>query len=163
MTNPRPELFPGDHLIYGRHKGWDPFSWVTQIKTWSPAVHIEVYAGDGRSFASRNGLGVALYPWRADQLIAILRPLNKFDMDSARRWFYEVANGEGYDWLGLLCFTYAVSQGDPTKMFCSEFATRFGRMGGVDAVHRDFDADKVAPAAFLMSPSFDHVWRYLRQ
>jgi hypothetical protein len=80
------------------------------------------------------------------------------DLDAGKIWFFKEANGQKYDWLGLLCFTLAVKQGSPHKMFCSEFATRFDRACGFNAVHPEYDADLVAPGTFLALPDFDHVW-----
>jgi hypothetical protein len=58
-----------------------------------------------------------------------------------------------------MCFFLAVRQGSPKKQFCSEFATRFDRKAGLQSFNPEWDADKVAPGNFLMSPAFDIVWR----
>lgn len=157
MNTPKPTILPGDHLIYG--SSGDLISLAISVKTWSPAVHIEIYAGGMQSVASRNGIGVNLYPYRDKQLIAILRPNIPFNFAKGMNWFYSEAKGQGYDWLGLFCFTLAVKQGSPNKMFCSEFATRFDRECGLHSFHPNWDADKVAPGSFLMSPAFDWVWK----
>ena len=121
-------------------------------------TNLEVYIGDGKSLASRNGIGVACYNLRTEQLIAVLRPLGIMDLDAGRKWFYSSANGQGYDWKGLLCFTLAVKQGSPRKMFCSEIATRFDRACGMKPFNPNFDADKIAPGSFFMSPAFETVY-----
>ena len=148
-------LRPGDALIYGPS---DLLGWLICVKTWSwDACHIEVYAGEGQSVASRNGIGVRKYDFRREQLAYVARPNEPFMSADALRWF-EGVNGQAYDWKGLLCFTLAVRQGSPNKMFCSEFATRFYRHAMIDAVNPKWDADKVAPGNFLMSPAFDWIW-----
>lgn len=153
--NPLPDLLPGDCLLYGPK---DLFGYVTCLKTWSPDCHVEIYKGAGNSVASRNGIGVNIYPFRRAQLNRILRPKAIMDLDSAMKWFYAKAQGQAYDWLGLLCFMMAVRHGSPKKMFCSEFATRFYRQAGINPFHPSFDADKIAPGNFLMSPLFEWVW-----
>lgn len=156
MRKEFPELRAGDHLLY---KPSDFFGFVTAVKTWSPdAVHIEVYVGGGRSLASRNGLGVSRYPLRLLGLSEVLRPIKPMNLDAGNEWFASKADGQKYDWIGLLCFTLAVKQGAPNKMFCSEFATRFDRACGFDCVHPEYDADRVAPGTFLVLPDFEHVW-----
>lgn len=114
------------------------------------------------SVASRNGLGVNLYPFRRDGLAYVLRPLETYgplSVDNAQSWFFRKAQGQSYDWLGLMCFTLAVKQGSPDKMFCSEFAARWYRAGGLRPFAEDYDADLIAPAQFLQSPAFEPVWK----
>lgn len=147
-------LQPGDVLLYS---GKTLFSRIIKIKTWSDFSHVEVYVGEGESVASRNGIGVGLYPIRTDDLRAILRPRVPFDVASAMKWFATV-DGQKYDWTGLLAFTWAKWQGhENTKQFCSEFATRFLRCGGCDPFN-NYDADGIAPGEFLKSPVLAILW-----
>src|SRR6478609_3895721 len=145
-------LLPGDCLLYGRTPfrrsavAWF-FGTAINIKTWSRYCHVEVYDGEGESFASRDGQGVACYPLRISELVCVRRPrLMDYDHDLTRAWFDKYADGQKYDWLGLLSFTYAIHRGDPGKMFCSEFATRAYRQGGLKPFNPALDADCVAPA-----------------
>ncbi len=149
------DLREGDCLLYGQS---DLFGALTCLKTWSDTAHVEIYAGAGYSVASRNGKGVGRYFTRYDQLLHVLRPKTEFNHDAAQGWFYREACGQKYDWLGLLCFTLAVKQGAPDKMFCSEFAAKYYRAGGFDPFHPGWHADKIAPGNFLMSPAFDWFW-----
>ncbi len=156
-----PELLPGDHLVYNTQ---DFFGLVTRIKTWSYATHIEVYIGNGKSVASRNGIGVNVYPLRLTELAYVLRPnVAIFDIDRGMRWFEHHAKGQGYDWLGLLCFTLAVKQGAPHKMFCSEFARRFDRECQIASFNPNWDADKTAPGDFLKSPAFTWIYTNVKE
>lgn len=150
-----PELLPGDCLLYNADTLLDL---AIRVKTWSPVAHVEVYIGDGLSVASRNGVGVNKYALRKQGITYVLRPNQAFDQAAALKWFYSNAKGERYDWLGLLCFTLAVAQGSPNKMFCSEFALRYYRAGGLNPLHPQWDADKTAPGNFLMSPAFDWIY-----
>lgn len=150
-----PELQIGDHLLYGPH---NLFGYVTCIKTWSSVCHIEIYAGGGKSYASRDGIGVNEYPLRVLQLKYVLRPNSHFFFLDGKMWFHTYAKGQQYDWKGLLCFTLAVKQGDPNKMFCSEFAKRFDKHMLLKSFNDKWDADKTAPADFLKSPAFDWIY-----
>lgn len=133
--------------------------WIIRVKTWSDVAHVEVYIGDGKSVASRNGIGVNKYALRKQGLAYVLRPKAFVDMDVGLVWFNQDARGEKYDWLGLICFTLAVKQGSLNKMFCSEFAKRFYDESNFPALHSKWDADKTAPGNFLMSPNFDWIWK----
>jgi uncharacterized protein YycO len=146
---------PGDVLLY---TGGSFFARVIQFKTWSRYSHVEIYDGNGGSVASRDGVGVGRYPLRVDGLRVILRPLPAFDPTPARAWFNTV-NGQPYDWFGLLAFTSAKRQGrNNWKMFCSEFAARYLRAGGVDPFN-GYDADGIAPGEFMKSAALLVVWR----
>lgn len=147
-------LRAGDCLLYGP-KGF--FGYAIAIKTWMKVAHVEVYAGDAQSWASRDGEGVGIYPSRTDRLIYVLRPVEALDLLTMDHWFQSV-EGQGYDWLGLARFLAwgSIGSGDNGKMFCSEFACRLYRMGGVDPFN-GCDADAIAPASFLLSNCFTKV------
>ena len=150
-----PTLRVGDILLYS---GKGCFSRLIQMKTWSRYSHCEVYDGDGKSVASRDGIGVGRYPLRVDGLRVILRPLAKFDAEKARLWF-DTVDGQPYDWFGLLAFTSAKRQGrENWKMFCSEFCCRYLRAGGIDPFN-GYDADGIAPGELIKSPALLLVWR----
>jgi hypothetical protein len=152
---PLAQLQCGDVLLYS---GSGFFSRLIQMKTWSKYSHVEVFDCDDRCVASRDGIGVGRYPFRVDGLRVILRPLPKFDPAPARLW-YATVEGQPYDWFGLLAFTSAKRQGKNNwKMFCSEFATRFLRSGGIDPFN-GYDADGIAPGEFMKSPTFVVVWK----
>lgn len=160
MATDLPNLLPGDILLYG------PSNLIGRlicVKTWSHVCHCEVYAGGGFSVASRDGIGVGKYPLRTEQLKAVLRPVGKLSMTSAMRWFYGSANGQRYDFLGLMVFFLAVKRGSPDRMFCSEFAVRFMRKAKVPVVNLNWDADKTAPGDLLKSTSLNWVlWKDVR-
>lgn len=146
------ELQPGDCLLYKPHTA---FGWAIAVKTWNKVSHVEVYAGDGMSYASRDGQGVNAYYVNQDNLAYVLRPYPGlgFDMSSGRDWFSTV-QGQSYDWKGILCFTLAVKQGAPDRMFCSEFATQFYRASRLEPFQVEYLADHVAPFEFLTSRGF---------
>jgi hypothetical protein len=148
-------LRPGDALLY---RPSSLFGWVIAVKTWTKVSHVEIYVNEERVVASREKRGVDIYPMRTSGLCAVMRPFMQPDISRAMEWFYSHAKGQGYDYLGLLCFTLAVSHGQKKKMFCSEFATRFYRKGKVDVAAPHFDADKIAPGFMLMTPALEVVW-----
>ncbi len=148
-------LQPGDNILYAP-KGL--FGWFISLKTWHKVAHCEGYAGNGQSVASRDGIGVGLYPLREGQMAYILRPKEPFLLAAAMDKFHRKYQGQGYDWLGLLRFGWREPL-DPrcrfnNKQFCSEFLTRWDRAGGTDPFNGE-DADAIAPFQFLLSPVFD--------
>lgn len=121
--------------------------------------HIEVYVGDGKSVAARDGIGVGLFPLRTDRLTRVLRPNRPMNLEKGMAWFKTVV-GQGYDWLGLLRFSwrseYIPDSLTENKQFCSEFVTRFDRNSDFDPFPRE-DADAIAPFQFDSNPFFDLV------
>ena len=158
MENGLPDLQPGDCLLYRPSPGFDLIGWIICLKTWSPVCHVEIYSGHGMSVASRNGIGVNQYPLRTNDLAFVLRPKTKASMAPAMEWFHRTAQGQRYDFLGLMCFFLAVRRGSRDRMFCSEFETRFYRYANVPFLARHWDADKVAPGNSLMSPAMNIEW-----
>ncbi len=147
-------LKAGDALLYGP-TGF--FGWVISIKTWHQVAHCECYIGNGKSVASRDGVGVGQYDWRSDKLVYVLRPNVPFDLVEALAQFNNKWRGQGYDWAGLLRFGWRApvkALRFDNKQFCSEFLTRWYRAGGIDPFNSE-DADAVAPCQFLCSPVFD--------
>jgi hypothetical protein len=144
---------PGDCLLY-RPKGI--FGWVIAMKTWHKIGHVEIYVGSRQSVASRDGIGVGLFSWRASELCAVLRPNKNFQMLPALDIFNRKYRGQGYDVMGLFRFEMRAPVDKVrfnNKQFCSEFATRFYRAGLLDPFNGE-DADAIAPFQFLLSPVF---------
>lgn len=147
----------GDTLLYFSGSILD---WVVAIKTWTKVSHVEIYSGHKMSYASRNGQGVNQYPLRTKGLAVVLRSIYALDTTNANDWFWRKAQGQDYDWLGLLCFTLAVKQGSNNKMFCSEFWTRYMREAGGQPFNPEWDADRVPPAFCLVTPTQYIVWKH---
>jgi hypothetical protein len=154
-------LIPGDVLMFARDGFYNR---LIRIKTWSRVSHCEVvslggaYGAAPLVVASRNSQGVGQYQLDAHGLYCTLRPTSqRFDVEMAMDWFWRNANGQDYDWIGLLAFTSAKFQGkDNGRMFCSEFATRFLRAGGLDPFN-GADADAIAPSDFLKNSTFSRL------
>lgn len=150
-------LLPGDLLLY---RGSSIWSKLIMIKTWSPVSHCEVYLGDKRSYAARDGRGVDFYPLRTEGLTHILRPIilpkDDVDFEAGRKWA-EGTRGQGYDWWGLLRF-FTLGKQSQSRQFCSEACLRFYRNSNFHPFHESVDADLIAPGTFLNSLAFDHWW-----
>jgi hypothetical protein len=152
------EMNPGDILLY-RPTGF--IGWAIAWRTFSNWAHVEVYVGSGVSVASRNGIGVAKYPLRREQLGKVLRPYAWPDLATGMRWFHAVADGQRYDFAAILRFMlpHIITRDlDLDRQICSAFATRFMRQCGVDIVAKDCDADLVAPSDIAKSATCDVVW-----
>jgi hypothetical protein len=160
MKNQNPIPFEkiqrGDVLLYG---GNDILDRLIQLKTWSDVAHIEIYAGCGKSVASRNGLGVDIYPFRTEGLRYILRANEPFSWELAWDYFLSV-QGQGYDWKDLLCFILLTKNGSIGKQICSEFATNLLRAGKLKPFDPFKTAKTVAPSGFLDTPALDEIWNY---
>jgi hypothetical protein len=145
----------GDNLLY---RPASIYGLLIAIKTWHMVSHCEGYVGNGQSVASRDGIGVGLYPTRYSDLAYILRPRQPFLLAVAMDTFRRKYQGQGYDWLGLLRFASrepVSSTRFNNKQFCSEFLTRWDRAGGIDPFN-DEDADAIAPFEFLLSSEYTH-------
>jgi hypothetical protein len=162
MNSPIP-LLPGDILLYSK---CDFFGWVTSIKTFSPAVHVEMYEGNGMSLASRNGIGVNRYPFREKQLAAVLRPKQQINMAAVTTWFETEfsrfsntgVRGRPYGWLDLLRF-YGI------KIFtfgwiCSQFVAKACLVGGLDVFAIDYYQGTIDPGDFFLPSAF--AWQWVR-
>lgn len=158
-------LTPGDTMLY--YSKDSLVDRIIAIKTWTYVSHIEIYVGyfehEGQlghwSVASRNGIGVGLYKTRWDDLVCVREPRPDGNLNAAMRWFWTKANGQGYDWKGLLCFSLAVKQGSHDKMFCSEFATRWYRFFERPQFDNDWDADRTPPMFYLTGRQMRTKWQ----
>lgn len=121
-----------------------------------PAGHVEIYEGNGKSLASRNGLGVSRYDLRMDGLIAVLE-CPTLDMAKFTAWF-ETVNGEGYSWGGLLGFGEGETTGQPNQMFCSQFIAEGCKRAGSPVINKDYPSGLVTPSDFLKSPAV--IWKW---
>jgi hypothetical protein len=146
-------LQPFDILLYRPKKG-SFFGTVIQFKTWHSISHCEMYVGDGKSVASREGIGVNVYPWRPSELTWVLRPTEPLDIAGFWKWFLTV-KGQKYDWWGLRRFEWfsSIPSGNNAKMFCSEFLARACRALQAKVFGNIEDADAIAPFAFILSPN----------
>ena len=149
-------LQPGDHLFYWN--GHSLIDWAIAIKTYTRLGHVEIYNRNCETMASRNGIGVNYYPLRTEGLVSVRRPRVILDWEAGKYWFNNTARWQKYDFKGLLCYTLAVSQGSPRKMYCSEFGLRFDRQCSFQPVNPDVDADRCPPAMLWASGMFDTVW-----
>ena len=136
------KLQAGDCLLY-RPKGI--FGQLIRIKTWHKISHVEVYAGNGMSYASRDGLGVNLYPVRLSELAWVLRP-SKLPANITFSYAKSMI-GTPYGWLDLLAFI-----GLPVNfpgIVCSAFATNIYRTDLDWPIFPTDTATDIAPFEFL--------------
>ena len=171
---PPAALRPGDVLLYS---GRGPFSLAIRLVTASRYTHAEMYDGDGYSWASRDWIGVGCFEYRPGPSL-VLRPRVPFDIAAARR-FWRDADGEPYDWPGLVVSRLPALQdrsGDERAQFCSEALARAVRCGigaaltppimrgpraeldrlGVDPFG-GAPAEAIHPGAFAWCPLFEKV------
>ena len=162
MPKPIPELHPGDVLLYNDHSIVDG---LICFRTWSDVAHVEVYLGSGLSAASRNGIGVNVYPMRLLDLQYVRRPKDAFDINKAYT-FARQMSGTPYGWLDLTEFYGGLPRWltrllrlKNEGLICSQFADLQLRAGQVVAFAEDYPAGKVSPRDFLVTPTLDTVWQ----
>ena len=149
------QLREGDVLLFNRPGA---FSWLIRHATNAPVTHTEVYFGSKVTAASRNGVGVDVYPVDLSGLAAVLRP-KRFKLGPAEAYQHGV-RGQGYDWTGLVRAFAANQWGrNNTKQWCSENSTNVQRAGGIEPFTPDIPADMIAPGDFLKSAAYTHVWK----
>ena len=136
------KLSPGDIMLY---KPTSLFGQLIRIKTWHNVSHVEIYRGNGRSYASRDGLGVNDYPVRTQGLIYVLRPKIPLDLVKGDRYFGRMM-GTPYGWVDLLDFIGCSF--DTQGIVCSPFAAAWLRACGWNVFPED-PVTKIAPFQFL--------------
>lgn len=137
----------------------DPVDFIIAEKTGKRVGHVERYFGNGQSVASRNGVGVNLYPLRLDGLVCVRRAVGTLDNDRAGDWFRNVAQGQRYDFKGLLTFTSFIKSGTPGDMFCSEFSVNFDRAAGFEPLNPSQPAVETSPRDLWILPTYKTIWR----
>lgn len=142
------QLQAGDALLYS---GKGLYGCLIRLKTWHSVGHVEVYLGLGLSTASRDGVGVGLYPVRETDLAYVWRPQMPFNASRAFAYASK-RKGEPYGWLDLLAFIGWKSDGEGTV--CSPYATDVQRAGGVDPFNWE-PSRNIAPFQWLTSPAGD--------
>lgn len=146
-------LQPGDAIIYAGH---NVFDLLISFRTAIWASHIEIYIGDGKSVASRNGIGTGIYRLRLNDLKYVLRPSQPFDVTKAMAWFRSI-HPMPYGWWELLnCLV--PWEVNASGLFCSQFATLFYRAAAFFPFNQEFDPAKVTPRDFLEADPFTYAF-----
>jgi len=149
-------LKPGDfELFFTEH---DPVDTLIGIKTGMWIAHIEIDAGNGQSLASRNGIGVNIFPRRTSGLVCVRGPIEPFNFNAGLDWFNTKAKGQGYDWKGLATATALTTEGEEGKMFCSEFAVNFYRACGYNPCNPSQAAWRTYPRDMWLMGTFETKW-----
>jgi hypothetical protein len=134
------------------------FGKVIATKTWLDISHVETYIGGGMSVAARWE-GVNMYPVREDKYLCIvLEPTGPFNIDGAKLWFMNHAQGMKYDLWGMRIFYRLIKKANPNRMWCSELCTEFYRAGGFEPFQPMLSSERVSPAQFLQTGALRPVW-----
>lgn len=116
------------------------------------------------SLASRNGIGVNRYPFRPEQLAAVLRPKKPIDMEAVTKWFEQPFNsitgdgvrGRPYGWFDLLRF-YNIKIAT-SGWICSQTVAYLCIKGGLDVFASGYYAGTIDPGDFFLSPALEWKW-----
>lgn len=135
-------LRAGDILLYYPA---GVFGKLIALKTWHKISHVEIYDGNQKSWASRDGKGVNLYPLRLSELAYVLRPSRRLNLDQGRAYGRSLI-GTPYGWYDLLQFVgFSVNR---KGIVCSPFAAGLLRAAGWQVFPTD-PLEKIAPFQFL--------------
>lgn len=148
---------PGSILLYQTPD--DLVDWI--ITRTGPAAHCELYEGSGKSLASRNGIGVNRYDFRAEGLIGVLEPA-KVDMAAFSAWF-ETVKGEAYDWSGLEGFLLGKVTEGPNELFCSAFIEFGFERQGNPLFNKLWPHGLITPTDYFKSALCKWVWADISQ
>ena len=139
------DLHIGDILLYNSADLADE---IIDVVSGDDVAHVEVYAGNGQSWASRNGIGVALYTFRPDGLKSVRRLVRPLDESAVEAWFKTV-NGTAYGW-GDILDNADIQTGLP-GMDCSHFAAALLEAGGCPQFDTSYPKLKIKPRDFKLS------------
>jgi len=136
-------LLPGDILLYASP---DLIDKIIEWKEGGDVAHCEGYVGNGKSWASRNGIGVNEYPFRPDGLVQVRRPDGIFDMEAASAWFNTNAKGRPYGF-GDIAATVNLPDVLP-GMDCSHFLSALLHAAGCPQFDSGYNKQKITPRDF---------------
>lgn len=151
------DLQPGDVLLYASRDVADALiEWKEADAGPDVAAHVEVYFGNGMSWASRNGIGVNAYAFRPDGLHQVRRPVGRFDGDAARAWFNAGVRGLPYGWGDILASVNLAA--NLRGVDCSHFAAAMLEMARCAQFDPVFPKNKVTPRDFKLSREALVLW-----
>ena len=139
------DLCIGDTLLYNKQSIVND---LIDLKTGDDVAHVEGYVGDGMSVASRNGIGVNIYPFRADGLKMVRRLAVPFDKERADQWFNSGIKGQPYNWAALGEFFNLSIDGQ--GFICSVFWAWYLWHGGVYLFAPEYSLEKISPRDFKL-------------
>jgi hypothetical protein len=149
------DLQLGDILLYN---SLDIFDLAIDIKESDGKAHVEVWAGNAESWASRNGIGVNLYPYRSSGLVGVRRPKGQFNKPAVDAWFEDGVRGMKYGWSDILASLEIEDAGSGTtniKQFsgvdCSHFAAALMEVAECPQFDTGYSKNKISPAEFDLS------------
>ena len=147
------KLLPGDALLYAPSS---IYGRLIAVKTGHSLSHVEVALGDGRSVASRDGVGTGIYPVRLSQLELVCRPKQQpVDVSRGLAWLKQIGH-RPYGWLDLLWFfDYPIPKWMSSGIVCSPFADEFLMACDVDLFNTREEPQRIAPYEFSVTPLVD--------
>lgn len=139
-------LRPGMLLLY---EASSVFGYAIALFSGSRISHVEMYKGDGKSWASRDGLGVGVYPFRSENLALVLESPVPLNLAHIAQGFAAKA-GHTYDYATILKFiTFGWTESRTDAEVCSELITYLLRTGGLTALFGIKEPEDVKPADFV--------------
>ena len=146
------DLRVGDILLYDEPDIVDD---VIAIKTGDDVAHIEIYAGLGQSWASRNGIGVNQYPFRSHGLMYIRRPIQSIDIRAVLVWVKPYI-GSPYGFGDILASVDIVTKWN--GLDCSHFAASLMEAGGCPQFDAIYAKSKITPRDFKITRESTQIY-----
>jgi hypothetical protein len=156
------DLIVGDTLLYA---GPSLIDLGIEWKEGDDVAHIEIYAGNGQSWASRNGIGVNIYPFRTDGLKYVRRLCQPFDEETVNIWFINGVRGMKYGWDDVWANVNITGYGSSSPYIsrfpgvdCSHFAAALYEISGVAQFDMEFPKNKITPRDFKLSLNSHQIY-----
>lgn len=147
------DLQVGDICLYSTRDLVDD---IVEWKTGSDVAHVELYVGNGVSWASRNGIGVNAYPFRPFGLVKVRRLKFNFNIDKATIWFDKTQKGQPYGFGDILANENIVTKWPGED--CSHFVAEACEQGECPQFDSIFPKSKIAPGHFEMSRESSDIY-----
>jgi len=139
-------LRPGMILLY---EASSVFGYAISLFSGSRISHVEMYRGDGQSWASRDGLGVGVYPFRSANLALVLESPHPLNLARIAEGF-EAKRGHRYDWATIKKFlTLGFTDSRTDAEVCSELITYLLRAGGLPTLFGNKEPEDIKPSDFV--------------
>lgn len=141
------DLQVGDILLYSSK---DIIDDLIKWKEDGTVAHIEVYAGNGTSWASRNGVGCGqtTWPFRLEGLAVVRRPVQFFDGAKAEQSFETKLKGQPYGFGDIEANIGLPDNGKGVD--CSHAAAILCEDAGAPQFDSSYPKSKITPEHFQM-------------
>lgn len=146
------QIPPGSILLYSTN---DLVDFLIELRSFGVA-HVEFYEGNGKSLASRNGIGVDRYDFRDDGRVAVLHnPLIDVPAFTAQ---FEKIKGQKYAFKSLEGFVTGEPATEPNAKICSAMVAYCLLTQPFHTFGHLWPYSQIDPSDFLKTPAHPAIW-----